>query len=231
MDTDSLHGSAQVWQFAAYRQLYQIGIKEKSYPVRLAVALEIAAGGDQAYAHLKEKFSAVLARLDHPDEAAGQSDEETQCRWREDVLCAWLAPLLAGSMSSRERGYARNGEDADGGQVDTPLPDKRQEDGRKSTDNQSPESILNGLFEVNRDLVAVRLPDVICFWPGHLPCCGRGCRRCGPGGAGLPGCGRNRLGGPPVSRAGSGPRTWRCSPRSAPRRRSRPPTGILSWPG
>ena len=26
------------------------------------------------------------------------------------------------------------------------------------------------LFEVNRDLVAVRLPDVICSWPGHVPC-------------------------------------------------------------
>jgi hypothetical protein len=146
---DSLHGSAQVWQFAAYRQLYQIGIKEKSYPVRLAVALEIAAGGDQAYAHLKEKFSAVLARLDHPDEAERQSDEETQCRWREDVLCAWLAPLLAGSMSSRERGYARNGVDSDRGKVDTPLPNKRQEDGRKS-DNESPESILNVWLRIVR---------------------------------------------------------------------------------
>jgi hypothetical protein len=147
---DSLSRAAQVLQPAAYLQLYQIGIKEKSYPVRLAVALEIAAGGDQAHAHLKEKFSAVLARLDHPDEVVGQSDEETQCRWREDVLCAWLAPLLAGSMSGRERGYSRNGEDADRGQLDTPLPDKKQEDGRKSTDNESPESILNVWLRIVR---------------------------------------------------------------------------------
>ena len=140
----------QVGIFPAYQQLYHIGIKEKSYPVRLAIALEIAAGGDQAYTHLKEKFSAVLARLDHPEEAAGQSDEEKQCRWREDVLCAWLAPLLAGWMSSREKSYAGNGENANMEQVDTSLLDRMQQGGGEPAFNESPESILDGWTRILR---------------------------------------------------------------------------------
>src|SRR5216683_1592454 len=50
------------------------------------------------------------------------------------------------------------------------------------------------LFEVNRDLVAVRLPGVVSGWRRLVAGSGRGCRRCGPGAAGLPGCGRNRPG-------------------------------------
>jgi hypothetical protein len=137
----------QVRLFPAYQQLYDIAIKERSYPVRLAVVLEIAAGGDQAYTHLKERFSKVLARLDSPEKEARQSDE--QCRWREDVLCAWLAPLLAGWMSSREKGYARSGENANIEKVDTSLPDKIPEAG-KSTFNESPENMLNGWMRVLR---------------------------------------------------------------------------------
>jgi hypothetical protein len=51
-------------------------------------------------------------------------------------------------------------------------------------------------FEVNRDQMAARLAEVICSLPGHVPCLGRGCGRCEPGGAGLPGCGRNMPGEP-----------------------------------
>jgi hypothetical protein len=83
----------------AYEQLYQIGIEEQSYPVRLAVALEIGSGGEQAYAHLNNKFSQVLKRLQTGQEATdGRPADQAQLQWREDVLCAWLAPLLAGSV-------------------------------------------------------------------------------------------------------------------------------------
>ena len=90
----------------AYEQLYQIGIKEKSYPVRLAVALEIGSGGEQAYVHLESNFSRVLAGLQPGLEATGEQ------QWREDVLCAWLAPLLAGSATNGDAPRASSGDGA-----------------------------------------------------------------------------------------------------------------------
>ena len=64
---------------------------------------------------------------------------------------------------------------------------------------------VNGLFEVNRDGVSVRLPRVFCCWLRCVICAGgRGCRRCGPACAGLPGCGTRMPGGLRVWRAGSG---------------------------
>jgi hypothetical protein len=67
----------------------------------------------------------------------------------------------------------------------------------------------NRLFEINRDRVSGRSPGVSAGWPRSVIGGCRGCRRCGPGGAGSRGCGRNRRGGPPVWRSGSGSRTWR----------------------
>ena len=66
------------------------------------------------------------------------------------------------------------------------------------------------LFEVNRDGVSVRLPYVFCCWLRCVICAGgRGCRRCGPACAGLPGCGTRMPGGLRVWRAGSGSRRRR----------------------
>jgi hypothetical protein len=70
--------------------------------------------------------------------------------------------------------------------------------------------VVNGLFEVNRDGVSVRLPYVFCCWLRCVICAGgRGCRRCGPVCAGLPGCGTRMPGGLRVWRAGSGSRRRR----------------------
>ncbi len=89
----------------AYAQLYEIGIEERSYTVRLGVALEIGSGGEQAYLALKEDFRRVLERLDKgPKVTNKQSAEDAQKIWREDVLCAWLAPLLAGTSSAEPEG-------------------------------------------------------------------------------------------------------------------------------
>jgi hypothetical protein len=94
----------------AYKQLYQIGIEEESYPVRLAVALEIGSGGGQAYVHLKNEFSRVLAGLPTGLEATdGRPAEQAQRQWREDVLCAWLAPLLVGSVTNGHTPRASSG--------------------------------------------------------------------------------------------------------------------------
>jgi hypothetical protein len=143
--------AAPVRRVPAYEELYRIGIEEESYPVRLAVALEIGAGGDQAFACLREEFSKVQGRLDdRVEQTARLSDEQAQRRWREDVLCAWLAPLLAGSVSSQPGGQAKNTSGTGIEQGGRPLPAKRQKVKKRSEadeppgSEQSPESVLNG---------------------------------------------------------------------------------------
>jgi hypothetical protein len=106
----------------AYRLLYRIICTEGSYPVRLAAAQEIGAGGDEAIAALAD----VLGPHDNPDlppepptANAGRSkadigsrlrhdlDEAEERRWRELVARAWLAPLLVGSASRERTGDVR----------------------------------------------------------------------------------------------------------------------------
>ena len=70
--------------------------------------------------------------------------------------------------------------------------------------------VVIGLFEVNRDGVLVRLPDVVSCWLRCVICVGgRGCRRCGRACAGSPGSGTRMPDGPRVWRAGSGSRRRR----------------------
>jgi NACHT domain len=105
----------------AYLELYRISAAEPLYPVRLAVAQEIGAGGDEALTALR----GVLGPQDPlvpPDEQAprdpaepgpvgvggeppgddlpDEHPEHEECEWREKVTRAWLAPLLLGSASS-----------------------------------------------------------------------------------------------------------------------------------
>jgi NACHT domain len=137
--------TAPVRHVPAFVELYQIGIKETSYPVRLAVALEIGAGGDQAFACLRGKFSQVQSRVDEPlEQRARLSDDQAQQRWREEVLCAWLAPLLAGSVSSQPGDQAKNISGTEAERGSQPLPDKRGKDKKKTGADPSPESVLNG---------------------------------------------------------------------------------------
>jgi len=107
----------------AYRQLLEIGCADSSYPVRLAVAQEIGAGGDDALAQLKgqlEPGSANKAReqtatygLAHAltghqnhAEADGMGTrpghEEDNEVARREIMQAWLVPLLVGSATSAE---------------------------------------------------------------------------------------------------------------------------------
>jgi NACHT domain-containing protein len=92
---------------AAYMELYRISAAEPWYPIRLAAAQEIGAGGDQAFVALQ----AVLGPDEPPSEpdpranaapAARDPAEKRrreECAWREQVTRAWLAPLLVGSVS------------------------------------------------------------------------------------------------------------------------------------
>lgn len=107
----------------AYLELYRISASEPTYPIRLAAAQEIGAGGDEAFAALQ----GVLGPQHQPDKPDGQAAEGTgepgngkagheppadpdlpeegpeqeECEWREKVTRAWLAPLLVGSVTSK----------------------------------------------------------------------------------------------------------------------------------
>ncbi len=112
----------------AYRQLFEIGCGEPSYAVRLTVAQEIGAGGDDALAELRANLGpparqgqalnqgngaahAADAQQNRSEtspankgqEQAEEKDEETQ---RQNIMRAWLAPLLVGSASGDSRAIA-----------------------------------------------------------------------------------------------------------------------------
>jgi hypothetical protein len=90
----------------AYRQLYEIGCGERSYPIQLAAAQEVGAGGDSAYLALRpvlaapcptcvgERSAAPAAEADGPGPSADQDS------WRASRMSAWLAPMLVGSVGS-----------------------------------------------------------------------------------------------------------------------------------
>jgi NACHT domain len=108
----------------AYRQLYRISYLESSNSIRVAGAQEIGAGGDQAFnmlegilgppddadlpgrpktPHAREGTSGNSGAPPLSHNGAPQEDHA----WRELILRAWLAPLLAGSVTQRA-GEARS---------------------------------------------------------------------------------------------------------------------------
>jgi hypothetical protein len=118
----------------AYLQLFKIGCAESSYPVRLAAAQEIGVGGDDALAQLAEKlrpnparWGLAQAKTDGQAHAAagqqsrgeaagtgtrpGQNDaaERERQAVRQDIMRAWLVPMLVGSaVSDKSRASARD---------------------------------------------------------------------------------------------------------------------------
>jgi|HubBroStandDraft_4_1064222.scaffolds.fasta_scaffold10208_1 hypothetical protein len=95
-----------------YAQLYAIGCSERSYPVQLAAAQEIGAGGEAAYTELRgvvtapcllcdaERAERAGGRASRADAASGgprQHDGSTESS-REAIISAWLAPMLVGSV-------------------------------------------------------------------------------------------------------------------------------------
>ncbi len=106
-----------------YLQLYRIGCFESSYPIRLACAQEIGAGGDNAFDALAATLGPPVAEPSDGHATAGsggsgatasasppqasnlgpREDQEHEDRaWKEGVVRAWLAPLLAGSVTERK---------------------------------------------------------------------------------------------------------------------------------
>ena len=118
----------------AYCQLFEIGCAEPSYPVRLAAAQEIGAGGDDTLAQLAgrlrpdpARWRQALAETNSEDHAVvgqqsggeagstgtglSQQDAEERERRaaRQEIMRAWLVPLLVGSATSDEwRACARD---------------------------------------------------------------------------------------------------------------------------
>jgi len=111
----------------AYLELYRISASEPLYPVRLAIAHEIGAGGDEALTALRnvlgpqdplvppdgqtppdpdEPRHGKLGREPLADHLPEEHSEHEECEWREKVTRAWLAPLLLGSASSKPARWA-----------------------------------------------------------------------------------------------------------------------------
>jgi hypothetical protein len=114
----------------AYRELYCIIRAEPSYPVRLAAAQEIGAGGQEAF----NALAGVRGARDCSETPGGQAvvgpDESGKSEnglgpplgesrlietgdgrernWREFVTRAWLAPLLVGSVTDQDRRARQN---------------------------------------------------------------------------------------------------------------------------
>ncbi|WP_431040614.1 NACHT domain-containing protein [Streptomyces sp. P1-3] len=136
----------------AYLELFEIARLEPSYPVRVAIAQEIGAGGDSAFAALQPRLRGPQIVQDQrverePDwrerlwggqQPEAVADQETRTRrqaegevartkrelrereeqrrqerrqegeereaeereWRDDTMCAWLVPLLVGSVTT-----------------------------------------------------------------------------------------------------------------------------------
>jgi hypothetical protein len=98
----------------AYEQLYAIACRERIYPVQLAAAQEIGAGGDAAYEALRHVLTAPCQTCE--DERAGGQANKTGSHpfgpsgdndsWRAWIMSAWLAPMLAGSVDAAAGGQA-----------------------------------------------------------------------------------------------------------------------------
>jgi hypothetical protein len=95
----------------AYRQLYYIGCTERSYPVRLAAAQELGAGGDTAYRELRVVLAAPCPvcekeRAERLPRANGRPPGSTAMNSSAKIISAWIAPMLAGSVGATGNGQS-----------------------------------------------------------------------------------------------------------------------------
>jgi hypothetical protein len=102
-------GGDRVRARPAYPQLYAIGYSERIYPVQLAAAQEIGVGGEAAYEGLRPVLAApcptcAAERAQRPAAAKGraaQGPEDSGDISRAEIISAWLAPMLVGSVGAR----------------------------------------------------------------------------------------------------------------------------------
>jgi hypothetical protein len=91
----------------AYRELLEMARDEPSYPIRLAIAQEIGAGGDEAFRILRQPSynepgitwtNAAWPNGTANEKTGGKTDKNRTSRGR--TFCAWLTPLLVGSVNT-----------------------------------------------------------------------------------------------------------------------------------
>jgi hypothetical protein len=96
---DSSNALASEQLERAYGDLFDVACQERSYEVRLATAEEIGSGGDTAFHALRGELEPTRKEVAAPDrtfEAREQKEKER----RRLIMCAWLIPLLLGSVSN-----------------------------------------------------------------------------------------------------------------------------------
>ena len=91
----------------AYGELFEMTRAELSHPIRLAIAQEIGSGGDEAFRVLRQsshnapgnmwKNTAWPNGTAHGNGGSGNAGKNRALRGR--ALCAWLTPLLVGSVN------------------------------------------------------------------------------------------------------------------------------------
>jgi hypothetical protein len=106
---ERLRGGEELRATPAYRQLYAITCGERSYPVQLAAAQEVGAGGDAAYTELRNLLAAPcaacaaqradrsVAGVERPVPSPGASNDTL----RAAIASAWLAPMLVGTVGGQ----------------------------------------------------------------------------------------------------------------------------------
>ena len=83
----------------AYRALWKLCTEESSYPVRLAAAQGLGAGGSPVLGMLSETFDATLAEAVDIQQRGVEPDVELQRRL---AVQGWILPLLAGSVEPQD---------------------------------------------------------------------------------------------------------------------------------
>ena len=96
----------------AYRQLYEVGCRERSYLVQYAVAQEIGFGGDSAYKALRhvlytpcricraERDGKKPAKRKDGRQPSGSASDDGG--WRAGIVSAWLVPMLVSSVGTAD---------------------------------------------------------------------------------------------------------------------------------
>ncbi|MDQ3849977.1 MAG: hypothetical protein M3296_05110, partial [Actinomycetota bacterium] len=94
--------------YGLYRDLYRICCHEAAYPIRLAIAQEIGAGGDVAWRELEKEFARCLPVESDAGARLGVSEIQrtingavlSPANERRLALQAWLLPMLVGSAGA-----------------------------------------------------------------------------------------------------------------------------------
>ena len=91
----------------AYDEFFTLSVCECSYAVRIAAAQEIGSGGDRAFEALRSRLSPPpqfearggLASQGTETEPEGSGDVDDERQLREQVMGAWMAPMLVSSVA------------------------------------------------------------------------------------------------------------------------------------